>query len=173
MPSRKATRPDDGRIRANRPPERQARPKPNPSRYEQLLSGALTVDDLDDEEILRGQCRDKNGNFTGRPPTKYPRALHNGLRKEFQNRINQRWNEGADIALSTLIEVMQSRMAAAPARVRAAEIWMERVQGKVPDKVEQTIELKAFEEDVDSLLVDVGDTKADNVVPFKRQDKTA
>lgn len=165
MPRQRARRPDDKRLKANRPPSKASRaPK---SRYQQLIDGTLTVEDLDDEEIFAGKCKDKDGTFRGRPPKTFPRALHEGMRREFQKRIQEKWNEGADLAFATLQDVMASRHAAAPARVRAAEIWIERFAGKVPDKLEQTIELKPFEEDVESLLVDV--PTPDNVTPIKKR----
>ena len=169
MPKRPAQRASDGRLKANRPPERQARVKPveEKSRWQKLLDGDITVADLDDEEIMAGRCKDKNGRLAGRPPKNIPRQIHDEMRRRFHEEIQQIWREGAGIAQATLLDVMQSRRAAAPARVRAAEVWMERVQGKVPDKVEQEIVVRKFEEGIEGLLVDVDETNGDtNVVPI-------
>lgn len=162
MPSRKVTRPDDKRIKANLPPERRARRKAvaQKSRWEQLKDGDITVDDLDDEEVMAGRTKDRNGKFSGRPPDKLPRAIADALRRRWFETVQQSLNDSTDLAIATLQEVMASRMAAAPARVRAAEIILERNLGKVPDKVQATVEVKKFEEDVEGLLVDAG---ADNV----------
>jgi hypothetical protein len=58
-------------------------------------------------------------------------------------------------------------MAAAPARVRAAEIILERNLGKVPDKVQQTIELKPFEENIEGLLVDADESNVYQITTAK------
>lgn len=167
MPSRKAQRASDGRLSANRPRKRPPAPK---TRLQQLLEGTLTVADLDDDEIMAGRCKDKNGRFSGRPPNTFPRAIHDALRREFHKRVDEKFQDGLDLALETLEDVMRTKHAAAPARVRAAEIWIERTRGKVPDKVEQTLEIKPFEDDIAGLLVDVPDTVVgSNVVPLKKK----
>lgn len=160
MPARKATRPDDKRLSQHR--YKKPREK---SRYQQLMDGELTVDDLDDEEIMNGKCKDKDGHFRGRPPKTFPRALHDALHKEYQKRMQEKLNDYGELAISTLADVASSRMAAAPARVRAAEVLLERTMGKVPDKIFSEVSIKPFEEGIEGLLVDVED---DNVVPITK-----
>lgn len=169
MPSRKVVRPDDKRLSVNKPPR--TTPEPPKSRYIQLMEGTLTVEDLDDEEIMAGKCKDVHGQFRGRPPKVFPRALHDALRREYQKRMQERLSEQADLAVATLLDVMNNRRTAAPARVRAAEIMLERVMGKVPDKIQQTLELKPFEENLGDLLVDLPEEVAD--LGKKRQEKSA
>lgn len=172
MPSRKVVRPDDGRVKANLPPSRRAKPKPvdQKSRWQKLIDGDITVEDLDWDEVMAGKCKDKNGKFSGRPPDMMPKALLQAFRKEMEKRIQTQFDEGLEVALATLQDVMLSRLAAAPARVRAAEVWIERTVGKVPDKTQMTVEIKPFEENIEGLLVDT-DTEEDNV--YSITDKTA
>ncbi len=163
---RKAVRADDGRLKANMPPERRSKVTYR-SRWQKLMDGDLKVTDLDDDEIRMGKCKDKNGGFTGRPPAVFPRALHDAMRLEFQRRINEKFQAAVDIAYVTLIDVATSPRSAADARVKAAALLMERGLGKVPDKVFSEIVVKKFEENIEGLFVDVhaDDT---NVVPIRK-----
>jgi hypothetical protein len=170
--STKATRPDDKRLKANLPAERRAAPRQK-SRYELLVEGELTVADLDDEEIRRGQTRNKDGGFSGRPPKAFPRALHDALRLEFQRRMNQKFQVAVDVAYITLLEVANNPRASADARVKAATALMERGLGKVPDKVFAEVAVKKFEENIEGLFVDVPEVVQGQVVSINRKDKSA
>lgn len=175
MPSRKASRPSDGRLKKNRPPERQAMVRVK-SRWQQLIDGEITVDDLDDDEIMAGRVKNKNGEFSGRPPKMMPREIIDGLRMEFHRRVDRKFEDGLQTALDTLEDVMTSRMAAAPARVRAAEVWIERVRGKVPDNVIASITVSKFEEGIESLLVDTEEDEGVHVITTldkKRRERDA
>ncbi len=161
MPSRN-TKPRsaaDGRLKANLPAERRA-PAREKSRWQQLIDGDLMAYDLDDDEIKMGKCKDKNGRFSGTPPAKIPRQIHDAMRLEFQRRTDQKFQESVDVGYQTLLDVAQSKHAAAPARVAAAIHLIERGVGKVPDKVMAQVEVKPFEEGIEGLIVDVGE---DNV----------
>ena len=57
-----------------------------PSRYDDFLDGKLSVEDLDHEEQIRGQIRNRNGEFGGRPPTVIPRSFHQAVVREFVHR---------------------------------------------------------------------------------------
>lgn len=165
MPRQKASRPDDKRLKANRPPRQRAEPK---SRYQMLIDGDLTVEDLDDDEIQRGRCKDKNGNFSGRPPASFPRALHDAMHNEFLRRTSETFKPLVDVATGVLLDVALNKRAAAPARVQAANILLERGAGKVKDQVVSEIIVKKFEENIEGLFVDIPDE-----VAKKRQEKSA
>lgn len=158
----KATRPDDKRLKANRPKKE---PKYK-SRWQQLMDGDLTVEELDDEEIKKGRCKDRDGQFRGRPPKEFPRALHDALHNEFMRRTEASFKPLVELATQALVEITQNRRAAAPARVQAANILLERGAGKVTDKVMAEVITKKFEENIEGLFVDVPDE-----VAKKRQEK--
>lgn len=169
MPSRKATRPDDKRIAANR-----SRQPVELSRYQKLLNGELTVHDLDDEEISAGRCKDKNGGFAGRPPASFPRQIHDAMRMEFQTRMQQKFESDVDFAREVLRDVASSRHSAAQARVAAAGMLIERGLGKVADKVHTTLEIKPFEEDIEGLLVEIEPTSpGGNVYDITSKEQSA
>jgi hypothetical protein len=163
VPSRKPVRQTDKRLSQNR-----VRTQPK-SRMQQLIDGDITIDDLDDDEIMAGRCKDSRGKFTGRPRAMLPRELHDAMRREFHKRIEEKYQDGMDLALATLQDVMNNRMAAAPARVRAAEVWIERVQGKVPDKIDSTVTIRKFEDNITGLLVEVDE---DNVYDISSAHKS-
>ncbi len=168
MPSRKAVRSDDGRLSAQR---MRGKPVPYRSRYQLLIDGDLSVEDLTDDEIMNGRCLNRDGNFKGRPPATFPRALHDAMRKEFQKRIQEKLNNTADVAVQTLLDIAMNHRASADARVKASVVLLERTMGKVPDKIEAFVESKAYEQDIEGLFVDIPDEVAD--LAAKRQEKSA
>lgn len=153
---RKATRPDDKRLKANRPKKAEE----TKSRWRMLMDGDLTVQDLDDEEVRYGRCKDKNGNFSGRPPKEFPRHLHDALHNEFLRRTEETFKPLVETATNVLLDVALNRRAAAPARVQAANILLERGAGKVSDKVVSEVIVKKFEENIEGLFVDIPDEVA-------------
>ncbi len=171
MPRNRVARADDKRLKENRPAVPR---KPGPkTRYQQLLDGDIDVEDLDDEEVMRGRTRDKNGGFTGRPPKTFPRAIHDALHREYITRMNALWKEAAEVGPAVLLEIATNKRASADARVKAAVYLTERVMGKVPDKVEQTVMLKPFEDDIAGLLVDVDDDNVHQITTVYQKGKTA
>lgn len=164
---RKAVRPDDGRLKANK---KRTTPEPPKSRYQQLIDGTLKVEDLEDEEIKKGRCMDKNGGFSGRPPSNFPRALHDAMHNEFIKRTQESFKPMVSTATDVLLEIAQNKRAAGPARVRAAEILIERGAGKVPDKVFAEVVTKKFEENIEGLFVDM---PVEDEVGKKRKEKGA
>lgn len=128
-----------------------------PDKYQALIDGRLSVDDLDDDEIIRGQLRDKNGRFSGRPPLVIPRALHQKAVEELKRRADNALLEHLGDAQMAIVDVMNNKRAPAMARVEAAKYMWERIQGKIPDKVQVDSTVRVFEELVDAgaIVVDI------------------
>lgn len=162
----KVKNPNDKRLKANRPAPKTP-PKPK-TRHQMLIDGDITVDDLDDEELRKGRCRNRNGDFGGRPPSVLPAALVTTMQVELRRRINTKFAELADEALEALHDVFRNKNNAAVARVSAANSVLERVVGKVPDKVMQEVVVHKFEEDMADILVDIEIDQENNVVEFKK-----
>jgi len=141
-------------IRKKRSDRRQIRVS---DRLAKLESGELTVDDLDDEEILRGQLRDKNGAFTGRPPKWIPQEFAIALARRQQAVIQQQLLEMVPSARKALLDVMQKKNAVPGdgAKVQAAKLVLEYVHGKVPDKVEIKAEVQTWERHAEEIIIDV------------------
>lgn len=111
-----------------------------PDRYKAFLTGEITVEDLDDEEIMRGQIRSADGSFRGRPPKLVPREFAAALAKRQQEMYNGEMGELVVEAWKTLNSVMKNRnpLPGEGARVQAAKLILERYYGKTPDVVVNT-----------------------------------
>jgi hypothetical protein len=168
MPSRKATRPTDKRLSAHRPHKPVVK-----TRMQMLIDGDISVDDLDDEEVMAGRVKDKNGKFTGRPRDLLPRKISDEMRRRWHALVQEQLNDQTELAILTLQDIMASRMAAAPARVRAAEIILERNLGKVPDKIESQVVVRKFEDDIEGLLIDAGEHNVYEITSAKVKGKDA
>jgi hypothetical protein len=106
-------------------------------RYAELISGTLSVEDLDDDELSRGQLKDKNGQFRGRPPKMVPQELVQAMRREWLSRAEAKLRESLyEGGIGTLTQLSTDKTIDPGVRLRAAQMLMERTMGKVPDKVQ-------------------------------------
>lgn len=106
-------------------------------RYAMLLQGHLKVEDLDDDELARGQLKAADGTFRGRPPRVVPSELVQAMRREWLSRAEAKLREALmDHGIGTLVELARNRNIDEGVRLRAAERLIERTMGKVPDKIE-------------------------------------
>ena len=110
-------------------------------RYALFLNGKITVEDLDDEELSRGQLRALDGTFRGRPPRVVPSELVQAMRREWLKRAEARLREALlDKGIGTLTSLADDPSIDAAVRLRAAEKIIERTMGKVPDRVQLAAE---------------------------------
>ena len=126
-------------------------------RYQAMLNGTLSVEDLDDDEIIRGQLRDKNGQFRGSAPLLIPRVFHQRAVKELMHRADMSILSNLTDAQKAVADIMNNPKAPAIARLEAAKYMWERIQGKIPDKVELDTTIRKFETLIEGghVLVDV------------------
>lgn len=127
-------------------------------RLEMLISGKLTIEELDDDEIRRMQLRDKNGDFKGRPPKWIPREFALALRSEHARRFSREMSEMVPDALNAIRELVNSKHLAPgdATRLKAAEAILERNFGKIiaQQEINLTVEKgKSFDEFADEVLV--------------------
>ena len=124
-------------------------------RYEALLTGELSLDDLDDEEILRGQLRAKDGSFKGRPPKLIPREMGMELARRQKVLIEQELAGLVLTALKTLDDIMKKKhpQPGDAARVNAAKEILARNLGKVPETVNLKAEISTWEKKVEAVTV--------------------
>jgi len=118
------------------------------NRYQQFMDGTITIDDLDEEEIMRGQLRNAKGDFSGRPPMYVPRKFATALATKQKELIQAEMASLVLPALRTLIEVMNKPhpQPGDNAKVQAAKLVLERNLGKVPETVELKAEIKSWEQ---------------------------
>lgn len=91
---------------------------------------------MDDDELSRGQFRNLGGTFQGSNIQKYSAKTHADMKRELLKR-GQSSLDGAYLkAISVLSEIADSGLAEDRDRIKAALAIMERVAGKVPDRIE-------------------------------------
>lgn len=112
--------------------------------YNAVQNGEYTweefVSNLTPTELARGQLMDKNGNFTGRPPKMVPRQFLNACTKELLKRGATLWKENYVDAINAMTDIAKNTSEKASDRLRAAEFVIERLEGKVPQVVNVSVE---------------------------------
>lgn len=114
----------------------------------------ISVDDLDIEELARGQLKDKNGRFTGRPPRLLPREIVDAMRNEHYKRVNGILESSLPDQVKTMIEISGNKKADPGVRLKAAIYVYERFMGKTPEKINITAETRV-QDIVDDILYEV------------------
>jgi hypothetical protein len=94
------------------------------------------VGSLTPEELARGQLMDKNGGFTGRPPSYVPRAFHDACVRELLSRGRVLYKENYVKAIQAMTDIANSSTAKEADRIKAATFVIERLEGKVPERLE-------------------------------------
>jgi hypothetical protein len=120
---------------ANRLAGQDARAAGQRSRWELYKAGELKISEATDDEISRGQFAGLGGGFEGRPPSMNGRQ-HNEFKAELLKRGQRRLNGMYQMALGVVEEIAKSGVSEDRDRLKASTIIMERVAGKVPDRVE-------------------------------------
>lgn len=110
-----------------------------------LHRGELSVQDMDEEELVRMQFRDKNGTFTGRPPLNMPGVLIARIRQELFARARLAREEYYIPAMEALGMIATDEKESASNRIKAIQIILERTEGKVAEKIELSTGEKPFE----------------------------
>ena len=134
-------------------------------RTAQLLSGDLTIEELDDEEILRGQLRSADGSFSGNRRDMVPRKLADAFRRELIRRMEDRIAAHGIEAIETVVDVMRHGEGAQLSiheregsnRLKAAGMILDRIMGKPEQKTVVSGEVTIWQQAIEdgSLLVDV------------------
>lgn len=110
-----------------------------------LLKGEMAVEDLDDEELARGYPRDRNGNFTGRPPRMIPLVLHRQIQKVFFQRLEEQMRKALPDAVAMLATIATNPLSEDRDKLKAIDMVLTRIMGKPPEKIELSTGEKPFE----------------------------
>jgi len=100
-----------------------------------ILDGTEDLSLWDEEELLRGQRRGKNGRWVGPRPKVVPTAIHRELVQRRMLNAHTLLGENLVKAVQVLVDIATDRRADAAVRVKAANTIIERVLGKVPERV--------------------------------------
>ena len=103
------------------------------SRYQLFLAKKLTVDDLDDEELMNFGFRDANGRIF--KPKNIPRDVVHTFTRGIYDRALHELKVNAVEATKTLASIMTDASVDAGIRLRAAEAILDRTLGKAPQVV--------------------------------------
>lgn len=101
-----------------------------------ILAGEADLSEWSEEELLRGQRRDKNGGWVGRPPKVVPMAVHNELVRRKMSRAHELLRDNLVAATEVLVDLATDPEVESAVRLKAATTIMERVLGKTPERVE-------------------------------------
>jgi hypothetical protein len=104
-----------------------------------ILNGDEDLSLWSEEELIRGQRRDRNGRWSGRPPKIVPAAVHNELVRRRLSAAGEVLRESLVDAVTLLREVVQDKDALYSDRIRAANLIMDRVLGKAPEQVRLSV----------------------------------
>lgn len=98
-----------------------------------IAEGLIDLDDWDDEELIRGYRRNRNGKF-GVPPTFVPREIQQEIFRRIVSRGDRKMRAAYLVSVEQLTELAEG---ASSEKVRLESIreLMNRVVGKVPDRV--------------------------------------
>lgn len=107
-------------------------------KWKQLLSGQLTVKDMDDEELSKGRFRAKDGSFSGRP-IMVPSHIVQAITNERIRRAKQNIEQHLPALTQALVDMADDPDLKPEVRLKAITVAMERIMGKA----EQTTNLKA------------------------------
>ncbi len=103
-------------------------------RWAMLLSGTITVKDLDDDEISRMRVRGKDGGFSGRPPM-MPSNIAQSFHAEALRRAQDKFRTGAPEAVQALLDIGKDGSVKEGDRIRALTYIVDRALGKTPQDV--------------------------------------
>ena len=106
------------------------------TRYQQFLAKQLTVEDLDDEEVLNFGFRMPNGSIYR--PRNIPREFVNEITKAIYDRALHEIKSNAVEAAKTLASIMVDPANDASIRLKAAESILDRSIGKAPQQLNIT-----------------------------------
>ena len=126
---------------------------PANSRWAMLIDGRLKIEDLDDEELMRGELRNSAGRFSGKQPQWIPRQFIQAMQRQIISRSADKWHENLLQAQDQLIALGMDPKVDAGVRLRALTYVIERSTGKIPDKVEMTGTIKPYEELLEGVTV--------------------
>jgi hypothetical protein len=100
-----------------------------------VLIDPAELAEWDDEEIMRGQRRDRTGRFRGRPPLVVPQAVHQERIRRLMSEAGRVLQESTLDAVKLWAEVVRDEDAPDSDRLKASQLITERTLGKVTEKV--------------------------------------
>lgn len=111
---------------------------------DKIDAGTITMAEfvaaLTPEELVRGQLRAHDGTFKGRPPRWVPAEFYQACVRELLARGEKSWREAFLDSIKVFADIAKNEALEPKDRLKAAQYVIERVSGKVPDKVEVSVQ---------------------------------
>ena len=98
-----------------------------------ILRGDEDVSQWTDEELQRGQRRDRNGKWCGRPPKIVPKAVHDELVRRTYSAAQRDITVSLEKAVKKMVSLIDDPDAEPAIQFNAAKFVIERVMGKTPE----------------------------------------
>lgn len=95
-----------------------------------ILNGDEDLSLWSDEELIRGQRKDKNGRWLGRPPLVVPQAVHAERARRLMGKAHELLRESTVDAVTLLRDVINNVDAPLALRVQAADLVLSRTLPK-------------------------------------------
>jgi len=95
-----------------------------------ILNGEEDLSAWDDEELLRGQRKDRTGVFRGRPPKVVPQEVHAERVRRTMSKAYNLLKESSFDAVRLLRKVVNDDEAPIAVRIQAAQLILDRVLPK-------------------------------------------
>lgn len=141
-----------------------------------ILTGVEDLSEWDDEELAKGQKKDKNGRFQGKAPLVVPKAVHNELVRRTIAKAEETIRAALEDAWETVLEVMRGEYTEdkedpkAKDRLKAAEMVINRIMGKEAIRVEVSASKSKFEEAFHAMIVPDEDTEVIDAESWEAED---
>ena len=108
-----------------------------------IAEGILALDDWDDEELVRGFRRNRNGRF-GKAPKYIPREIQQEAFRRLVQRGERKMRDAYVRTIENLVDLAY-HATSEKVRLEAQKELLNRVVGKVPDTMHVSIEAKPWE----------------------------
>lgn len=129
-----------------------------------IIEGLADLSSWDDEELLRGARRSKNGNFVGKPPNVVPAAIHQERTRRVMSKAYDLLRESTIDAVELLRSVINDDDAPLPERLKAAELVMARTLPKNENVNVTVAPTPAFLDAIEAATIITTDTGPDDDV---------
>jgi hypothetical protein len=134
------------------------------------MTMAEFVETLDAEELVRGKLKDKNGDFAGRNPSWVPREFHRACIRELMRRGQKLWQGNYLQAIEAMTQIAIGKGVGTQAtpgeRIKAAQFVIERIEGKIPERV-QVVEDSPWQVIIEDIVAEVPDAVQADAVQLK------
>lgn len=117
-----------------------------------ILAGDVDLAQWSDEELARGQRRDRNGRFQGRPPKVVPMVVYRELARRQTEAVHKHLRDNILEAAQVLTELIKNPAVDDNARIKAIGMVFDRMLGKAPERVEIAM-TNPLDEDIAAIVV--------------------